>query len=145
MNNNRSYERKCFHTIKGRCFPTETITNGDYADDLIYLANTPAQAESLLHSVEQAAGGFSLYEKSDKAEYMGFNEDGAMSSFKTLKLLDHFIYIGNNISSTENNDNLRIEKAWTAIDREMTIWNSDLSDRIEIGILPICSHIITIE
>ena len=34
-------------------YPPETITDTDYADDLALLANTPAQAESLLHTLEQ--------------------------------------------------------------------------------------------
>ena len=34
----------------------ETMTDADYADDLVHLANTPAQPECLLHILEQAAG-----------------------------------------------------------------------------------------
>ena len=50
-----------------------------------------SQAESLLHSLEQAArviGG--LYVKSDKTEFMCFNQDGAISSVnrKPLKLVN---------------------------------------------------------
>ena len=37
------------------------MINADYADDPMLLANTPAQAASLLHSLEQVAGGISLY------------------------------------------------------------------------------------
>ena len=40
---------------RSRSYPAETITNADCADDLVLLANTPAQAESLRHSLEQAA------------------------------------------------------------------------------------------
>ena len=36
---------------RNRWCPTETITNVDYANDIAYLANTPTQAESLLHSL----------------------------------------------------------------------------------------------
>ena len=36
------------------------MTNADYTDDLALLTNTPAQAESLLHSLEQAARGIGL-------------------------------------------------------------------------------------
>ena len=36
-----------------RRYPAETITGPDYADDLALLANTPPQAECLLHSLEQ--------------------------------------------------------------------------------------------
>ena len=48
----------------------ETITYADYADDLVLLANTPAQAESQLHSLDQAAGGIGLYAYANKIEYM---------------------------------------------------------------------------
>ena len=46
--------------ISKRWYPTETMTDADYADDLALLANTPAQAESLLHSLKQALGGTGL-------------------------------------------------------------------------------------
>ena len=32
---------------------------------------------------------------------------------KSLKLVEHFIYLGNNISSTESDVNICIEKAWS--------------------------------
>ena len=40
----------------------KTITDADYADDLALLANTPNQAEKLLHSLERAAAGIGLRE-----------------------------------------------------------------------------------
>ena len=40
----------------------------DYADDIMLLANTPAQAESLLHSLERAAGGIGLHVNADKTQ-----------------------------------------------------------------------------
>ena len=52
--------------------PTEIITDADYADDLLLLANTPSQAKSLLHSLEQAARGIGLYVNLDKTEFMCF-------------------------------------------------------------------------
>ena len=36
---------------RSRRYPALTITNADYADDIALLANTPAQAETLLHSL----------------------------------------------------------------------------------------------
>ena len=39
----------------------KTITDADYADDIALLANTPNQAETLLHSLERAAAGIGLY------------------------------------------------------------------------------------
>ena len=34
------------------CSPPKTITDANYADDIKLLANAPAQAETLLHSLE---------------------------------------------------------------------------------------------
>ena len=58
-----------------RC-PTQTITDVDNADDIALLVNTPAQAESLLYSLERAAGGISLHVNANKTEYMCFNQRG---------------------------------------------------------------------
>ena len=56
-----------------RRYPTKTITDDDYADDIAILANTPNQAEALLHSLEQAAAGIDLRVNAHKAEYMCYN------------------------------------------------------------------------
>ena len=37
------------------------MTDEDYSDDLALLVNTPAQAASLMYSLEQALGGIGLY------------------------------------------------------------------------------------
>ena len=37
---------------RSRRYPAKTITDADYSDDIAILANTPAQAETLLHSLE---------------------------------------------------------------------------------------------
>ena len=50
----------------------QTVTDADYADDLALLADTPAQAESQLHSLEKAAKNISLYVNSDKTEFICF-------------------------------------------------------------------------
>ena len=46
---------------RSRQYPAEAITDADSADDLVLLANTSAQAESLLHNLEQAARGIGLW------------------------------------------------------------------------------------
>ena len=58
-----------------RRYPAQTITDMDYA-------NSPAQAKSLLHSLEQAAGGIGSHVKTDKTEYMCFNQRGNISMLK---------------------------------------------------------------
>ena len=66
------------------------ITDADYADDIALLANTPAPAESLLHSLERAAAGIGLHVNADKTEYMCFNQRGDISTLNGsfLKIVD---------------------------------------------------------
>ena len=48
-----------------------------------------------------------------------------------LKLIDKFTYLGSIVSSTENDIDTRLTKAWTAIDRLSIIWKSDLTDKMK--------------
>ena len=75
--------------------PAETIMDADYADDIVLLTNTPTQAESLLHSLEQAAGGTGLHVNAEKTEYMCFNKKGDISTLNggSLKSMDKFMYL----------------------------------------------------
>ena len=57
-------------TKKRRRYPAKTITDTDYADDIALLANTPNQAETLLHSLERAAVGIGLHVNAHKTEFM---------------------------------------------------------------------------
>ena len=42
------------------------------------------------------------------------------------KLVDKFTYLVSNVSSTERDVNMRLAKTWTAINRLLIIWMSDL-------------------
>ena len=44
--------------------------DANYADDLVLLTNTPSQAESLLHNLEQTARDVDFYINSDKKVYV---------------------------------------------------------------------------
>ena len=106
---------------RNRCtnrYPAQTITDADYTDDIALLANTPTQAESLLHSLEQAAGVIGLHVNADKTEYICFNQKGDISTLNcgSLKLVDKFTHFGISVSSTENDINMQLAKAWTAIE-----------------------------
>ena len=68
---------------KSRRDRTQTLMDTDYTDDIALLANSPAQAESLLHSLEWAAGGIGIY---DKTEHMCFNWRGDISTLKEWAL-----------------------------------------------------------
>ena len=117
---------------RSKRYPAKTITDADYADDLALLANTPNQAETLLHSLERAAAGIGLHVNAHKTEYMCYNQTGNIATLDgaSLKLVDKFTYLGSSISSTEKDIDTRLTKAWTAIDRLSIIWKSDLTDKM---------------
>ena len=48
-----------------------------------------------------------------------------------LKLVDKFTYAGSSVSTTEKDINTRLAKAWTAINRLLVKWKSDLTDKIK--------------
>ena len=48
-----------------------------------------------------------------------------------IYIVDKFTYFESSISSTENDINLCLAKAWTAIDNLSLIWKSDLFDKIK--------------
>ena len=116
-----------------RRHPAKTITDADYADDIAILANTPNQAETLLHSLERATAGIGLHVNAHKTEYMCFNQAGDTSTLDgiSLKLVDKFTYLENSVSSTEKDIDTRLTKAWTAIDKLSIIWISDLTDKMK--------------
>ena len=67
--------------------------DADYATDIALLVITSAQAETLLHSLEQAAAGIGLNVNIDKTEYMYFNQRGDIFTVNgsSLKLVAKFI------------------------------------------------------
>ena len=117
---------------RDRQYPAEIITDADYANDIVLLSNTPAQAKSLLHSLEQAAVGIKLNMNANKMEYTCFKWEGTISTLSDgpLKLADKFVFHGSCVSSTKSDVNMHQAKTWTAINRLSDIWNSDLSDKI---------------
>ena len=59
-----------------------------------------------------------------------FNREGVITTLNggPLKLVHKFTYLSSNISSTEIDVNMRLAKAWTAIDRLSILWKWDLFD-----------------
>ena len=47
------------------------------------------------------------------------------------KLVDKFTYLGSSITSTEKDIDTSLTKAWTAINRLLIIWKSDLADKMK--------------
>ena len=108
---------------RSRRYPAKTITDTDYADDIMLLANAPAQVKTLLHNLEWAAAGIGLHFNAHNMEYMCFNQTGDISTLNSssLKLVDMFIYLGSNVSTTGTGICMRLTKVWTAIERLMDV------------------------
>ena len=118
---------------RSRRYPAKTITVADSADDIAILANTPNQAETLLHSLERAVTGIGLRVNAHKTEYMCFDQAGDISTLdgNSLKLGDKFTYLGSSVPSTEKDIDTWLTKAWIAIDKLSIIRKSDLTDKIK--------------
>ena len=118
---------------RSRRYPAKTITDANYADDIGILANTPNQAKTQLHSLEQAAAGIGLHVNAHKTEYMCFNQTGDISSLEetSQKLVDKFSYLGSSVSSTKKDIVTWLMKAWTTIYKLSIIWKSDLTDKMK--------------
>ena len=74
-----------------------------------------------------------------------FNQSGVISILKggPLKLVDKFTYLESRDSSSENDINMRLAKAWTVIDRLSAIWKSGLTDKIKRSFFPSSGHVDT--
>ena len=64
---------------------------------------------------------------------MCYNQTGDISTLDRtpLKLVDKFTYLGSSVASTEMDIDMRLTKAWRAINRLLIIWKSDLTDKIK--------------
>ena len=116
-----------------RRYLTQTITDADYTNDIVLLANTSTQAKTLLHSLEQATAGIGLHVNTRKTEYICFNQGNNISTLNgsSLKLVDKFTYLGSSVSSTKIVIDMRLAKSWTAIDRLSVIQESDLTNKMK--------------
>ena len=113
-----------FKLAKERRYSALTITDTDYTDDIALLANTPAQSKTLLYGLEQAAGDIGHHINVDKTEYMCFNQRGDISETCGQVHLPRK-------QCLINQEKHQLAKAWTAIDRLLVIWKTDLTDKIK--------------
>ena len=69
---------------------------------------------------------------------MCYNQTGDISTLEgtSLKLVDKFTYRGSSVSSTEKDIGIRLTNTWTAIDRLLIIWKSDLTDKMKRSFFP---------
>ena len=71
-------------------------------------------------------------------EYMLYNQpvgDLVTLGGNKLKQADNFKYLGLWIQSSEKDMNIRIGQAWSALNKMMTVWKSNLKNHLKIGFL----------
>ena len=86
---------------KSRRYPTETMIDVDYADDLALFTNILAHPEFLLHSREEAEGGIGIYVNTNKTEYISVKQEEAISTLSGKPLeFDQFTYLDSKVMST---------------------------------------------
>ena len=88
-------------------YPALTITDADYADDIVLLAKASIQTEALEYGVQRTAAGIGLHVNTEKTEFMSFNPRGDKPTLNrsSLKLVDKFTYQGSSVSLTEKDVN----------------------------------------
>ena len=118
---------------KSRRHPAVKLTDADYADDLALISDKCSNAEKMLHLLEYAAEKVGLKVNAKKTEYINYNHQGTIKTIKNqqLKNVDNFEYLGSNIASTEKDVDIRIAKAWSAVNKLTTIWKSNLSENLK--------------
>ena len=120
---------------KSRRYPGKKITDADYADDLAVLADTLKDATTLLHNIEKVAKQIGLYLNADKTEFICENEEASVGmkslADKNIKQVLDFKYLGSYIASTEHDVNIRLGKAWSALNQMDKIWKSNRSDNLK--------------
>ena len=82
-----------------------------------------AKKKYFSHNMEDAERSIGYYENANKTRVPAFKQERAIykSNDKHLKLVEHFAYLGINISTGKRDANECMGKAWTDIDRLSTI------------------------
>ena len=79
---------------RNRRYHAQFITDTYYTDDIVLQVNTPTLGESMLFSLEKAAGGIAFYVNVGKRESMSFNQNHTRGIYSltgcSLKLDDKF-------------------------------------------------------
>ena len=121
------------HKARSRRYPPIKITDADYADDLALFADEFRNAEILLHSLEEIASIIGLRVNAKKTEVVNHNQDGIITTANNIPLkgVSNFTYLGSEIASTAKDIDIRIAKAWKAVDRLTRIWKSNLPNNLK--------------
>ena len=112
------------------------ITDTDFADDPALISDYLEEAQLFLLRLEVAAKIVGLHVNYKKTEYMLYNQpEGDLVTLEgnKLKQVDNFKYLGLWIQSSEKDMNIRIGQAWSALNKMMKVWKSNLQSHLRVG------------
>ena len=113
-----------------RRYPAEILTDADLA----LLSDKIGNAEKLLNILETAAASGGLYMNTTKTKFIAVNTEGTITAQNgcDLEQVNDFNYLGSKIISSENDIQVRIGSAWSALNKLTPIWRSNLDVSIKI-------------
>ena len=117
--------------------PAKYLTDLGFADDLALISHTINDAETLLHTLEEAASIIGLICNEDKTEYMSTSSahiDFKSKNGATLKKVDDFKYLGSYIADSQKDFGVRKALAWKACNKLERIWKSKLDSQLKVRI-----------
>ena len=111
-----------------RRYPAEMLTDADFADDLVLLSDKIGNAEKLLNILETAAASVGLYMNTTKTKFIAVNTEGTITAQNgcDLEQVNDFNYVDSRIISSENEIQVRIGSAWSALNKLFPVWKSNL-------------------
>ena len=118
---------------KSTSYPSNHITDLDYADCIALLSDKVNNAEILLQLLETAAHKVGLTLNSTKTEYMLLNGNVCYTLNSTsLNTVDDFRYIGSYIKDSKNDFNIRKSLVLSTCNKRHLTWKSSISKDIKI-------------
>ena len=91
----------------------------------------------MLLKIESAAKHIGIFINAEKTEYININQKNKgqikSNSVNPIKQINDFKYMGSYIDLTEQDMNIKIAKAWSALNSMNVIWKSSLSRKQKIN------------
>ena len=115
----------------GACIQGEQINNLRFADDIVLIAETPEELQTLVNRVYESSSDYGLKINIAKTEVQVISKGKCELSItinnNRLKQVEVFVYLGGTIAdngSSTNDIKTRIRKAGAAFQRLNSIWTS---------------------
>ena len=116
--------------------PATFITDTNFADDIALISDNLEKAQLLPLRVESAAATVGLHVNDEKTKFVILNDvEGDLRTLHgcTLEQVEDFEYLGSWVRSTERDMNIRIVKAWSALNKMDVVWKSSLNRKLKIS------------